>query len=133
MALALVTLGLALFATRFALVARADNWRFSASSTDFFWRRDQDPTHYDAFRVPAKGAKPERRARHIASEEVANAAGRLLAEHVSIEVEDLARETARIFGYRRITDKVRTPMEAGVRLLAERGGAVLEEGRIRLP
>ena len=37
------------------------------------------------------------------------------------------------FGYRRITDKVRTPMEAGVRLLAERGEAILEEGRIRLP
>ncbi len=116
-----------------SLIARSDNWRFSSTSTDFLWKRDQDPAHYEGFRVPAKGVRPPRRARHIPAEEIANAAGRLLAEHVSIEVEDLARETARVFGFRRITDKVRAPMEAGVRLLAERGGGILEEGRIRLP
>lgn len=116
-----------------SLITRAGNWRFSATSTDFFWKRDQDPTRYEGFRVPAKGARSVRRPRHIPREEIANAAGRLLSEHVSIEVEDLARETARVFGFRRITDKVRAPMEEGVRLLAERGGGVLEEGRIRLP
>jgi len=116
-----------------ALIARADNWRFSSSSTDFFWRRDQEPTQYEAFRVPPKGGRPARRARHIPSEEIANAAGRLLEEHISIEIEDLARETARVFGFRRITDKVRTPMEAGVRLLGEKENAIVEENRIRLP
>ena len=68
---------------------------------------------YDAFRVPSEGGRPERRARHVPREEVANAAGRLLAEHVSIELEDLARETARVFGYRRFTDKVRAPDGGG--------------------
>ena len=116
-----------------SLIARADNWRFSATSTEFFWRRDQDPARYEGFRVPSVGARPARRPRHIPREEIANAAGRLLAEHVSIEIEDLARETARVFGYRRINDKVRAPMEAGIRLLAEQGGAILEEQRIRLP
>ena len=116
-----------------SLIARAGNWRFSASSTDFFWRRDQDPARYEGFRVPSESGRPQRRARHIPREEIANAAGRLLAEHVSIEMEDLARETARVFGYRRITDKVLEPMRAGVSLLAEKGAAIREEQRIRLP
>jgi len=116
-----------------SLIARAENWRFGQASSHFFWRRDQDPTTYEGFRVPAPGGKPARRARHIPPEEIANAAGRLLAEHLSIELDDLARETALLFGYRRVTEKVQAPMEAGVRLLVARGGAILEEGRVRLP
>jgi hypothetical protein len=115
------------------LVSRATNWRFGPETADFFWRRDQDPRGYAAFRVPGPGARPARRARHVPPEEIANAASVLLREHVSIDVEDLARETARLFGYRRITEKVRGPMEAGVRRLAEQGRARLEGERIRLP
>ncbi len=59
--------------------------------------------------------------------------GVLLKEHIAIDLEDLARETSRLFGYRRFTDKVRGPMETGVRLLVERGGAKLDGSRVELP
>ncbi len=116
-----------------ALLPQANNWRFSAESSHFFWRRDQDPATWRSFRVPPSDGKPERRARHVAPEEVANAAEVLLKEHIAIDLEDLARETSRLFGYRRFTDKVRGPMETGVRLLVERGGARLDGSRVELP
>ena len=57
----------------------------------------------------------------------------LRKEHVSIEIEDLARETARLFGYRRITQKVREPMKRGLERLAGQGRAETEGETIRLP
>jgi hypothetical protein len=115
------------------LIARARNWRLSSTTAGFLWKKDQDPATYDTFRVPPMDGKPERRARHLPPEEVANAAAALLGEHISIGTEDLARETARLFGYRRFTEKVRTSMEAGVEFLIRRGTAIRDGETVRLP
>ena len=65
------------------------------------------------------------------AQEVANSAAALLKEHVGIERDDLAKETARLFGYRRITEKVHAAMRPGVDRLLARGDAVEEEGKLR--
>ncbi|MFV1958249.1 MAG: hypothetical protein ACC662_02425, partial [Planctomycetota bacterium] len=115
------------------LLFRAPGVHLGALGAEFLWRRDQDPARYDVFRVPAEGEKAPRHARHVPPKEIANAAAVLLHEHVGIAFEDLARETARVFGFRRYTKKVAGPMEKGVRLLLEQGGAVESNGRLHRP
>ena len=113
------------------LVPRIQARRGEGLDAGVLWRPDQDPEGYDAFRVPADGGRPTRRARHIPATEAANAARALLKEHVGIAKDDLARETARLFGYRRITEKVARAMGAGVDQLLLRGDAVEVEGKLR--
>ncbi len=113
------------------LVARVEAQRDDGTDPRVLWRADQDPTTYATFRVPAAGQRPLRRARHVPAQEVANAAAALLKEHVGIDRDDLARETARLFGYRRITEKVHEAMRRGVDQLLARGDALEEEGKLR--
>ena len=65
--------------------------------------------------------------------EVSNAALYVLAAHVSLDRESLARETARVFGISRLGTRVRLAMENGIARLQSRGDCVTEGDAIRLP
>jgi very-short-patch-repair endonuclease len=90
------------------------------------WLVDQDPQDFHVYRVPPEGAEANRQAEEIPVEEIANAAEHLLSAHVSIRREDLARETARLFGFGRLGSRVQRAMEAGIDALAARNGCALE-------
>ena len=84
--------------------------------TVFYWRRDQQPQAYTGFRV---GSEEENRRdpRDIPVQETAN----VLFEQVSMQQEDLLRETAKKLGYTRLGTNVLTALEGGIRYAYEQG------------
>jgi hypothetical protein len=103
-----------------------------AGTREFAWRSDQAPDDYAGFRVPGPADRSPRQAEDLPPEEVANAAARVLELHVSLDIEDLARETARLFGITRLGSGVRSYMQAGVELLGRRRGFRLDGSRASL-
>jgi hypothetical protein len=66
-------------------------------------------------------------------EERAIAAERVLAANVALPRADLARAAAKLAGYARATERVAALFEEGVAWLVERGRAVADGERVRLP
>ncbi|MFB1478875.1 hypothetical protein [Corallococcus sp. RDP092CA] len=93
---------------------------------EFLWSPSRGPAQYTGFR----GAHPDREAAHLPPEEVANAAGAVLTEALSLEREDLLRETARCFGIQRLTRAVIPVLEAGLTLLLQRGHCQADGDRV---
>jgi hypothetical protein len=59
-------------------------------------------------------------------EEVANAAMYVLETQISLPVDDLVRETARVFGFHRTGKQVSNSMLDGIKLLVQKGRASKE-------
>lgn len=93
---------------------------------DFVWSAEQDPNTLRFFRVPDPADPEPRRAQEIPSEEVAGAAAYVLDRQVALPLEELEREAARLFGFTRRGKQVTAKMQAGIRLLQERGGCVIQ-------
>jgi serine/threonine protein kinase len=74
----------------------------------------------------------ERKAEHVAPEEVAVAARWLLEQNVALGHDDLARETAKALGFPRLGEKIAEAMRAGIAKLAADGRCVLDGERVRL-
>ncbi len=88
----------------------------------FAWPKNLEPCSLRTFRVP-EGSDAPRSADEICPEEVAVAAEQILAIHMSIEQDDLLRETARQFGILRVGASVRAHLEEGIDLLVSSGKA----------
>ncbi|MHB2018043.1 MAG: DUF3320 domain-containing protein [Candidatus Xenobia bacterium] len=94
---------------------------------DFVWPADQSPATWRAFRVPGDKARD---ASDIPPEEIANAAAEVLRVAVSLSVEDLAKESARLLGYNRAGKNVVAAMEEGVKCLERQGRCKLDGTRV---
>jgi very-short-patch-repair endonuclease len=101
--------------------------RQKADDTVFLWPRALAPDEYHAFRVPSDDPDSQRDVLDIAPREIANGVLFILEQALSIPREDLVRETARLFGFRRTGTRVVRRIEAGIRLLVN-GGQVQEKG-----
>ena len=90
-----------------------------------------DPEH-----APLRGPAADGRVRHaphVPIEERAAAAERVLAANVALPRGDLARAAAKLCGYARATERVAALFDEGVQWLLDRGRAVSEGGRVRVP
>jgi hypothetical protein len=90
-----------------------------ANGRQFLWTQELLEQSYEIFRVPDDGDPNPRPAQEICPEEIANAAAQLLAQHISMNVDDLIRETATIFGIKRLGTNVRIWIEDGITLMKE--------------
>ena len=88
---------------------------------EFVWTNDLIDEPYSGFRIPNENDPKVRSAEEICPEEIANAAIQVLSLHISISQEDLARETARVFGITRLGNKVRSSLEEGIELMKKNG------------
>ncbi|GAB6095395.1 DUF4011 domain-containing protein [Desulfatiferula olefinivorans] len=93
----------------------------AAKDREFVWTREQIENPFTTFRVPDVGETSPRTAMEICPEEIANAATQVLRQHISMSPDDLARETARVFGITRLGTKVRAAFEDGLALMLETG------------
>lgn len=98
---------------------------------EFLWPPGLDPDD-PPLRGPAADGRL-RHAPHVPPEERAAAAARVLAANVALPRTELARSAARLLGFARATDRVVTAFDEGVQQLLERGRAVADGGRVRLP
>ena len=78
----------------------------------FCWNMDQDPEGYTEFRISGEG-ESRRDIRDVPVQEIANAMYAVLREQVSMNREDLLRETANKLGYTRLGSNVVNAMNQG--------------------
>jgi very-short-patch-repair endonuclease len=93
---------------------------------EFLWPRELDPANYVGFRVPDANGNGTREADDLPLEEIGNAAVHLLEHHMSAPLDELVRETARLFGFQRVGRVVDERIRKGIEALVERGIARLE-------
>ena len=89
----------------------------------FLWPAGTDRDRWTNFRVPGLEEESYRSIEEISIVELANAGAYVLLQHYSVPGEDLVRETARIFGFKRTGRKVAERVGAAVTALVERGHA----------
>jgi len=99
----------------------------------FLWRPDQNRQEFTTYRVPDPSDPSPRKAEEIPDVEIANAARVVLEKQYSLPTRELLKETAQIFGITRLGKAVEQSMEAGVRLLEQRGGCLRSEDAVSLP
>lgn len=99
-------------------------------SREFIWTNEQDSKPYRSYRIPNPVTGEERSAEEICPEEIANAARYVLSQNISMDIDDLYRETAREFGINRLGKKVKSVVSEGVDLLSIEENVTLENNRI---
>lgn len=97
----------------------------------FIWLPSQPPEAFLGYRTPVEGDE-SRDVERIPPEEVAEAMRMVLHQNISLELEDLLRETARRFGYRRVTPKTIDGIAPGIEVLIQRGICEVEGQRVSL-
>ncbi|WP_345952877.1 DUF3320 domain-containing protein [Mucilaginibacter sp. PAMB04168] len=95
----------------------------------FFWKKDQNPADYKQYRVAVNEAQ-KRDAGDLPPQEVANGVKLILQNQISLNREDLVRETAKLFGYARIGSNVENVMNAGINQAVELGFAIVQGERV---
>ena len=84
-----------------------------------YWPQGVSPDAYRDFRVPSPDPDSRRTLEEIPPEEVANAMRETLADFGACPVDDLYRETLRIFGLATLTAKARRLLDTAHALLAD--------------
>ena len=99
----------------------------------YLWQPEQFPADYEYFRVPRDDeSNPPRGVEEIPAIEIANAAAAVLKQQIALPQEDLARETAKLLGFGRVTDNIASYMNTGIALLHQMERCVIENGQVRL-
>jgi hypothetical protein len=90
----------------------------------FLWPINIDPTYYRIFRVPSDSSATRRQPEDLPPEEIANAALYVLEAQISMQIDDLVIETARLFGFARTGRTVADTVRQGIKTLLKRGHAI---------
>ena len=105
-----------------ALLQQIVRKEFAVAPDDFVWPASLDSSSWrGARRTSSSAVRP---VTDVSPQEIANAIELLLAESLSIDSDELLRETASVLGYSRLTEQTRTWIERGLAL-------ALSENRVR--
>jgi len=97
-------------------------WSMSGGA-EFLWPEGQTPQDYRDFRVPTADPATHRAIDDICLEEIANAAHKVLQQQYGLPAADLARESARLFGLKRVAKKAQERILKAIQMLIDRGVA----------
>jgi len=97
------------------------------------WRLDQDPAGVPAVRVAGSGNEARRDITEVPLSELAAAARLVVERAVGIAPNDLVRDTSRLLGFSRITERVTERVSLGIQLAAQREMIAVGESRVTLP
>ncbi|MEO0649199.1 MAG: DUF3320 domain-containing protein [Planctomycetota bacterium] len=96
----------------------------------FLWPTARRPETHAGFRGVAPDGSTPRQAEELPLEEVANAARWVLDQNLALDLVDLARETAKLFGFARLGSQLERRMRAGIEQLALSGRCRLDGERV---
>ncbi len=96
----------------------------------FVWPEHLDPLRWQGFRVGAADLK-DRPLDEIPLRELGNAMAAITATAMGIGVEDLLKETLRVFAGSRLTDAARTRLTAALQVAEQRGQVIVTGGVVR--
>jgi hypothetical protein len=99
---------------------------------DVVWRLDQDPDAVPAVRVAGASAVACRDIVQIPLFEIAAAARIVVERAAGLTSNELARDTSRLLGFARITDRITDRVAQGIRLAASRELIALDNGHAQL-
>lgn len=95
----------------------------------FVWLPTQSPDAFSGHRQVGAGDEP-RDADRIPPEEVAEAMRVVLQQNISLDREDLLREAARRFGFKRVSAKTTEALAPGIEVLRQRGICEVDGTRV---
>jgi len=98
----------------------------------FVWTHADQPAACLYFRTPEDEADPEREVEDLAPQEVAAAALHLLRQHISVPLDDLVRQTAKLFGYPRAGSRMQAVLLGGIERLREHPDVEFEDQQVIL-
>ncbi|WP_052521394.1 DUF4011 domain-containing protein [Agreia bicolorata] len=104
---------------------------FTISSDGFVWPAALDASTWRGARRTSSSA--DRPVTDVSPQEISNAIELLLAESLSIDSDELLRETASVLGYSRLTEQTRTWIERGLALALSENRARREGTRLVRP
>ncbi|MCB9833163.1 MAG: DUF3320 domain-containing protein [Planctomycetes bacterium] len=99
---------------------------------DFLFAAGRGADDVSSFRLAPERGSP-RDAEHIHPAEIALAAAEVIASQIALPADELLREISRVLGYSRTSARMLRYLQAGVDLLAARGGCIIDEDSVRLP
>jgi len=105
------------------------NIKQTGTGKRFLWNEQQDPDNYLHYRVPVNGTD-RRDALDISPEEVSNVVREILEHSISLNRDDLLKESARILGFNRIGGNVDLAISAGIDKAVSRGFAKVVRERV---
>jgi len=98
---------------------------------DFVWSVDSSRAQV---RFPTSADGPSfRRIEHVCSEELAEAMILVVKHAVGVGLDDLLRETARVFGFRRVNDAIKSRLLGVHQQLLQQGRLTERDGVVSLP
>jgi len=103
-----------------AAIARSGAVSVTAGEDAFLWKPGQSPDEYTLCRAQTP-EDAKRSMDEIAPEEIANGIRLIMEEQIAMQRDDLIRETARLFGYSRITDTITEAVSLGMKTAKKRG------------
>jgi very-short-patch-repair endonuclease len=95
------------------------------------WLCEQNPDEYAGFRIPQGDERP-REIDDIPLAELANASRSLLDYAISLPMDDLCRETAKLFGMSKLTSKSQPYLHQAIQLLEQSGRCALVDGLVKV-
>lgn len=98
----------------------------------FIWPADRDPLSWQGFRR-WQGPSKERPLEEVAQREIANAMVYLTRSAMGVGLEELLRETCRMFGGSRVTDPIRARLVSSLELAVRDGRLAHRAGVVTLP
>jgi very-short-patch-repair endonuclease len=99
---------------------------------DFYWLKNQDCNKFNLIRVASVNEKHERSIEEIPIIELTNGAIRILEENLSLEKQDLIKETLKLFGISRLTKNNEKYLNEAVELLISKNSGEIENDRISI-
>jgi very-short-patch-repair endonuclease len=96
----------------------------------FLWPAEQAPEDYALFRVPGPDPESSRPVEDLPLEEIGNAALYLLRQELGAPLDELARQTSRLFGFQRTSRQIQLRMRLGIERMVALGRARLGEAEM---
>lgn len=104
----------------------------NTAGNTFLWLDNMDPCKYAIYRIHEEGALEKRTLSQIPAEEAVNAVKEVLDINVSLSRDDLVKETAKVFGYNRITASIDQVIGIAISYAEQRGYAEISEDGMRV-
>ncbi|MDY3071273.1 MAG: DUF3320 domain-containing protein [Eubacteriales bacterium] len=98
----------------------------------FYWLPTQDSTAYKTFRVPSGPDAARRAMEDIPPQELAAAAYDILSRQLGMDMSDLERAVAALFGYTRLTAAIAPYIRSGIQAAVGRGYITVDGSRVSL-
>lgn len=104
----------------------------NTAGNTFLWLENMDPCKYGIYRLHEEGALEKRNLSQIPAEEAVNAVKEVLDKNVSLSRDDLVKETAKVFGFNRVTASIDQVLGIAISYAEQRGYAQISEDGMRV-